>query len=101
MLVGWGGSFLIGLFVIISGLFWNKGGMRRRKGKRKVERKGKEKNRTLQFLHRLPTRQVVASDDLTRVQAHYEEVFRLLEELASKDHDCFRTVRYLGEDERF
>jgi hypothetical protein len=34
------------------------------------------------------------------MQAHYEEVVCLFEELAGKDYDRFRTVADLGEDGR-
>jgi hypothetical protein len=70
----------------------------RTKGKGKGRKKVRvEKKRTPQLLQRLITRQLVAFSDLIRVQAHYEEVFRSLEELGRKYYDCFRTVADLGE----
>jgi hypothetical protein len=52
------------------------------KGERK---KGKRIKRTLQLLQGLPKRHLVAFSDLTRVQAHYEQVFCLSEELVGKE----------------
>ena len=73
-------------------------------GRAKERAKGKgvkkvrvEKKRTPQLLQRFITRQPVAFADLLRVQAHYEEVFCLFQELSRKYHNCFRTVADLGE----
>jgi hypothetical protein len=52
------------------------------KGERK---KGRRIKRTLQLLQGLPKRHLVAFSDLTWVQAHYEQVFCLSEELVGKE----------------
>ena len=69
----------------------------RERPKGEGRKKEREKKRTLQLLQRLATRQLEVFFDLTRVQAHYEEVFCLFEELAGKDYDRFRTVADLCE----
>jgi hypothetical protein len=72
-------------------------GRERERAKGKGRKKEREKKRTPQLLQRLLTRQLVAISDLTRLQAHYEEVFSLFKELGGNDYDCFRAVADLCE----
>ena len=86
MLTGWEGSLLIGLFVSISGCSQKMRQEGRAGEKAKGERmKGRRIKRTLQLLQGLHKRNLVAFCDLTRMQAHNDQVFCLSDKLAGKE----------------
>ena len=61
----------------------------------KNRNEGRDKARTFEFREALRNSELVALDDLARMEAHNEQMLGLFEELARDDDHCVRRIAHL------